>query len=227
MQGALLVLADSAFPSGSHGHSNGLEFAIQSGWVQDAVGLEQWGQTALLHSLLHCDGRALLRCTRELDGEQLLQLNNQLAAMRPGALQRQASAQVGRSFLRSSLAAWGSVIGGNLVPDFLNQEMKHSIDFIQYPLAWGLVCSALEISAIEALKAFLVSAVRQMLQVAVRIMNIGQHEALAVQARLGNYIETLRIDCQIEAMARLESAAFRYDMAGLGHESLERRYFRS
>ena len=232
MLGNLLILADSAFPSGSHGHSSGLEFAIQQQWVGDAASLEQWGRTVLRFSLLPSDGRALIQTWFLLQASPdreagIIGLNRDLAALRPGKLQREASAQVGRSFLRSSLDAWGDKIDGGLATGFLSNAMRQSADFIQYPLAWAIVCSGLAIPIADSLGAYLTASVRQMLQVAVRIMNIGQREALAVQSRLAKYIEALAVDITAEAQRPLASSAFRFDMAGLGHESLERRYFRS
>lgn len=230
----LLVLADSSFPSGSHGHSTGLEYAIQSGSVTDAARLLEWGETTIRHALLPCDGRALVRAwmltstVGKADSFEVLRgLNEELAAFRPGMVQREGSAQVGRSFCRSCIDAWDARIFGSVDAEAFLSETRLNADFVQYPLAWGMVSSGLGIPLRESLLAYSVSAVRQMVQVAVRIMNCGQREALAIQAQLVRFLETEITDPVAELHKRIESAAFCYDSAGLGHESLQRRYFRT
>jgi len=232
MQAELMMLADSAFPSGAHGHSQGLEYAIQRGWVTDAYSLEAWGRDAIVFGIAICDGRALIQASqinpRSTEGRAgLFALNAELSALRPGQLQRQAMAQMGRSFLRSARDAWPQKLADFLPPDFLNNQVGPASDFVQYPLAWALVCRALEINIQTAWLAYLIAATRQMVQVALRIMNFGQREALSVQAKLTSLIQGLPFNLERELGARLESAAFRLDMAGLGHGSLDRHYFRS
>ena len=43
----VLNLADGAFPTGAHGHSGGLEYAIQAGWVGDRASFAAWCRRAL------------------------------------------------------------------------------------------------------------------------------------------------------------------------------------
>lgn len=53
-------LSDAGFPTGAHGHSGGLEYAVQAGWVGDRPSFEAWCRRSL-GSLVTLDLRAALR----------------------------------------------------------------------------------------------------------------------------------------------------------------------
>ena len=57
----LLLLADSAFPTGAFAHSWGLEWAVRSGWVTDAAALAAWIRDALRFGVAPLEGRAVAR----------------------------------------------------------------------------------------------------------------------------------------------------------------------
>ena len=57
----LLLLADSAFPTGAFAHSWGLEWAVRSGWVTDAASLAAWIREALQFGVAPLEGRAVAR----------------------------------------------------------------------------------------------------------------------------------------------------------------------
>ena len=57
----LLLLADSAFPTGAFAHSWGLEWAVRSGWVTDAASLAAWIRDALRFGVAPLEGRAVAR----------------------------------------------------------------------------------------------------------------------------------------------------------------------
>ena len=58
-RGRLLVLADSAFPTGAFAHSWGLEWAIRGGWVTGAADLYPWIRDALRFGVAPMEGRAV------------------------------------------------------------------------------------------------------------------------------------------------------------------------
>ncbi len=226
----VLTISDSAFPTGSHGHSAGLEYAAQAGWIRSASDLEEWGRGALLHGVLPLDARASAKAWLAADDpapvETLRELNRRLAAMRAGRLQREASAQVGRSLTAS--------VAGVYPPERLRfgagiQEWlcaQAGPDHVQHPVAWGTLCRALDIGLEECVTALLVGWLRQLTQVALKILPMGQWEVFRVQVGLSALVRGPR-DWREEAREDLSCFCPGFDQAGLGHEALSRRYFRS
>lgn len=60
----LLVLADSAFPTGAFAHSWGLEWAIRNGSVIDSASLSAWIGDAVRYGVAPLEGRAVARARR-------------------------------------------------------------------------------------------------------------------------------------------------------------------
>lgn len=243
----LLNLSDSGFPTGGFGHSAGLEYAVQAGWVNDAETLAAWARGVLGGSFFPLDLRAAVKAW-VLEGDhsrlqattasveqslgmepltavdRLLELNTELAAFRTSRTQRQAQAQIGRSFLRSVAAFYPETRPSCAVQ--LARAAPDRGDAVQFSLAWGSVCRGLSIGLPEMAAALAFSCLRQMTMVAMRVVPLGQSEAFAVQTVL---LAELRwpTDWVAEAAQDLSSFAPGLDLAGLGMDNLARRYFRS
>lgn len=211
----VLNLSDPGFPTGAHGHSAGLEYAIQEGWVVDGPSLRAWCQRALVGSVMTLDLRAAIKAWY---GNSWVELNRELASFRTSRVQREASAQVGRSFLRSVAGCYGDRIG----------ELPGSDDpdAVQFSVAWGTVFRLLDLPVKSMAQTFLFGVLRQWTQVAVRIVPLGQKEAFAVQTDLLAALEVVSTGPEV-ARLPLESGAFGLEIAGLGMENLQRKYFRS
>jgi urease accessory protein len=215
-----LNLSDAGFPTGAHGHSSGLEYAVQKAWVRDRGTFEAWCAGALRSSFIPLDLRAALRSWHSCADQnwRWQALNEDLAAFRTSRLQRESSAQVGRSFLRSAGSCYPERLGSLPVPE--------KSDDVQLPVAWALVFRRLGLSAEAMARTLVFGAVRQWTQVAMRIVPLGQKDAFAAQTRVLAELPTLQTDPS-EARRPLESFAPGFDIAGLGMELLEKKYFRS
>lgn len=233
----LLNIADSGFPSGSFGHSSGLEYAVQAGWVTEAGQLADWARGALVHSFIPLDLRAAVKAWFLEDGlavqgpatvaQAWLDLNDGLAAFRTSRLQRMASAQVGRSFLRSVVDFYAPLEPG--CQTILGERAASATaleNAIQFPVVWGSVCRRLDIGLAEMAEALVFSALRQMTMVAMRVVPVGQRDAFTVQTHLLREL-AFPLDWEAEAGLELESFAPGFDLAGLGMENLASKYFRS
>lgn len=211
----VLNLADAGFPTGSHGHSGGLEYAIQEGWVADRVSFEHWCERAVLSSFRGLDLRSALRVWHGAPWEPV---DEELASFRTSRIQREASAQVGRSFLRSVLGCYGDRASGLPVDVGSHQ--------IQLPVAWGLVFRELGLPVSTMARTLVFGALRQWTQVAIRIVPLGQKDAFAALTAVLGRLPALS-DGPDEANLPLESLAPGLELAGLGMGNLERKYFRS
>jgi len=211
----VLNLSDAGFPTGAHGHSGGLEYAIQAGWVSDGSSFGAWCKKALLGSVVTLDLRAAVKAWYGVDWEDL---NAELASFRTSRVQRESSAQVGRSFLRSVVGCYGDRAGDLPGADDPNA--------VQFPVAWGTVFRALDLPVKSMAQTFLFGVLRQWTQVAVRIVPLGQKEAFAVQTNLLAGLELPPMGPEVVDFP-LESGAFGLELAGLGMENLQRKYFRS
>jgi urease accessory protein len=211
----VLNLADAGFPTGAHGHSGGLEYAIQAGWVYDGATLDGWCRRSLDASVWTLDLRAAVKAWH---GVPWRELNADLASFRTSRVQREASAQVGRSFLRSVASCYGDRAAP--LPE------ADDPDAVQFPVAWGAVFRLLGLPVEAMAQTLVFGVVRQWTQVAVRIVPLGQKEAFAVQTALLAGVPPPPTGPET-VLLPLESRAFGLELAGLGMETLERKYFRS
>lgn len=209
----VLNLADAGFPTGAHGHSAGLEYAIQAGWVYDRGSFEAWSNRALHDSFLSLDLRAALKAWHGLPWADL---DAEVASFRTSRVQREASAQVGRSFLKSVVSCYGSP-NGLPVPD------AHQI---QFPVAWGCAFRTLGLGVSAMADTLVFGALRQWTQVAIRIVPLGQKDAFAGMTQVLAGLGSLPTGID-EASRPLASQAPGLELAGLGMGTLERKYFRS
>jgi len=205
-------LSDAGFPTGAHGHSGGLEYAVQAGWVGDRSSFEAWCRRSL-GSLVTLDLRAALRAWY---GGPWEEIDDELASFRTSRVQREASAQVGRSFLRTAADCYP----GGEFPEVT------SSDQIQFPVAWGAVFRALGLPAADMARTLVFGAARQWTQVAVRIVPLGQKDAFPALTAVLHGLPALETGPE-EGAKPLESLALGMELAGLGMGNLERKYFRS
>ena len=233
----LLLLADSAFPTGAFAHSWGLEWAVRAGWVTDAASLAAWTRDALHFGIAPLDGRAVARAAAatapgtegapgtEWAVRKLARLSDEVASFQPSREARAAGGQLGRSLLRAAADALPA-LRDHPAHAGVTRATAGRDDRLQHPVAWGFVGGALGIDAAELLQVFLLGTVRQWSQVAVRTVPVGQSDAVAVVGALLEEVTGLarRIARQPRMLA---SAAPGWDAAVLGHGELTARYFRS
>lgn len=235
--GRLLVLADSAFPTGAFAHSWGLEWAVRRGWVTGGDNLFEWVRDALHFGVAPLEGRAVARTVllrEEYDNERALapllyartiRLSDEVASFLPSREARAAGGQLGRSLLSAAGFAF-PVLRRNAVHSELARAARRDDERLQFPVAWGFAGGMLGIEAAALVHSYLLNTVRQWAQVAMRTIPIGQSAALDLVGRLLE--DTVRLAGEVVRERRpLASATPGWDLAVAGHGELDARYFRS
>lgn len=105
----LLQLASATLPVGGFTYSQGLEWAVEAGWVRDEESFRRWQRQQMTHTLTHFDWPLLQRlyhaCERR-DATALRQWRDLLLAGRETRELREEERQRGQAFMRI-LTGWG------------------------------------------------------------------------------------------------------------------------
>ncbi len=100
---ALLQLTSPSLPIGAFAYSQGLEAAVESGWVKDADSLRDWLSTSLNYGLANLELPLLIRlyqAWQDADLERVGHWQDTLLANRETAELVQEELQIGRTFAR-------------------------------------------------------------------------------------------------------------------------------
>jgi urease accessory protein len=98
---------------------------------------------------------------------------------------------------------------------------------VAYPVAVGVAAAGHDIALLEALEAFALGFVSNLVSAAVRLGIIGQSDGQRVIAALVSPARRLAAFAQASTLDDLGGCAFRSDLAALRHESQHTRLFRS
>ena len=99
----LMRLTSPSLPIGGYSYSQGLEFAVSSGWVHDAPTAADWIQGLLKHSLINLDLPVLKRLYeswQESNPEKIRYWNDFLSASRDAFELQEEDRQLGKALAR-------------------------------------------------------------------------------------------------------------------------------
>ena len=71
----LLQLSSASLPVGGYAFSQGLEYAVEAGWLKNLADTREWLSLQLMESIAQVDCPLLLRCHRALQAGEIPQLN--------------------------------------------------------------------------------------------------------------------------------------------------------
>lgn len=211
----LIVWASPAFPTGAFGYSAGLETAIADGRVRTREQVLEWVRGNLVAGSMRNDAIVLASALRDQEDADALQELADLVDTLQCASKRLKELHVTGNAFVAAARAWKPELAGDLPSP------------CPYPVAFGAVCGRSGIGAADAIAAYLTVQVQTQVSVAVRLVPIGQTQALEIQSALEGEISQLAEDYAALDLGDLGAIAIAADIAAQRHETLETRIFRS
>ena len=219
---ALLRLASPQLPIGGYSYSQGLEFAVDSGLVHDAASAQQWLSDQLLLNLARFEGPLLLAHCVAAHAEDWAQLSELAAEQRSSRETRelqQENRQTGYS-LQQLLQGLPEL--DQAARDFLAELPAPGLA----PL-WALAARAWQISAQDALAAWLWGWLENQLAVLMKTLPLGQQAAQRLTSALLPTLQQAQQHASSLPSEHWGSAPFGLALASMAHERQYSRLFRS
>jgi urease accessory protein len=179
----LLQLASPALPVGAYSYSQGLEAAVETGFVRDSASAEEWIADVLELSVACMEGPLLLRLYQAFhNGDDLAvaRWNELFLASRETAELRAETLQMGYSLTR---------LLGDLIEDNSFQiNILNDISEVTFPAAYGAAAAHWEIPAGDALLAYLWAWLENQVMAAVKSIPLGQTDGQKILLHLGGQL---------------------------------------
>lgn len=216
----LLQLASPALPVGAYSYSEGLEYAVHAGWVQDAHGLQEWLHDGLLEGSARLEAAVLVRvydATRAGDRGWAERWDDWLTAARESEELRAQSHEMGRALLR---------LLADLAPG-VPQARTWLARSCNFASAFALAAANWGIPRASAVTAYLQCWVSNLVSAGVKLIPLGQ---TAGQQLLWDLQEPVRAAAALAAGVAdddLGVANWGLALASMAHETQYSRLFRS
>jgi len=203
----LLQLASPTLPVGAYSYSQGLEAAIEAGYVRDAETAQGWIADVLELSVARMEAPVLRAMIGEMSAARRQELNDFFVATRETAELRAETLQMGGALAR-------------LLRDL---QVEVSIENPAYPTAYALAVRHWKIDPSEAVVAYLWSWLENQVIAAVKAVPLGQTAGQKILLELGARLDSID-DASEEAWSN-----FAPGLAVLSarHETQYSRLFRS
>ena len=218
----LMAWLSPAFPVGAYAYSHGIEWAVESGVIDDRDTLRDYIATILRDGAGRSDAILFAQAFRAAASENAARLRDiaELAAALPSSAERQLETrQQGLSFMAALRAAWPAP--GLALYDAI-VDMPPS-----YPVAVGVAAAAHSIALAPALAAYLQAFAANLVSAGVRLVPLGQSDGQRVTAYLEAEVAAATRAALAAALDDVGSAAFLADIAAMRHETQHTRLFRS
>src|SRR5829696_1060074 len=175
----LLVWLSPAFPVGAFAYSHGLEWAHEAGDVSDAATLQAWIADLLRSGAARNDAAifvAAYRAAAERDAPALVKLAELALALATSAERRLETTAQGDAFAAAVANSWPceSI-------DLLKRAWPEPV---AYPVAVAVTAAGHDIPLPEALEAFVLAFISNLVSAAVRLGMVGQSDGQRVIAAL-------------------------------------------
>ncbi len=219
---ALLRLASPQLPIGGYSYSQGLEMAVENGWVNDSDSARRWLEDQLLLNLARFEAPLLLahcEAAAQDDWPRLLQLAAEHRASRETRELQLESRQMGYSLTQ--------LLDG--LPE-LDQPARDCLAAADEPglaLAWALAARAWQITPADAVTAWLWGWLENQLAVLMKTLPLGQQAAQRLTSQLLPVLSQAQRDASELPEAAWGSAPLGLVLTSMAHERQYSRLFRS
>ena len=226
----LWQLISPALPVGAYSYSQGLEYAVEAGWVDDEKSCLDW-VGGLAGRVMPCVDLPLLQrmhdAWRRGDVADALAWNRRLLAMRESGELLQEDRAMGQALARLAHDLDCALPAGFDAPVSANGAGTAGLTGLSYAAAFGWLCVCWEIEAEQAMAGYLWSWCENQVAAAVKLIPLGQTAGQRMLRELGDAVPAI-----IAAARACDDRDIGMTAAGLGiagalHETQYTRLFRS
>lgn len=219
----LLQLASPALPVGAYTYSQGLEWAVEAGWIKDEASAGRWISDLLEHGVGRFEAPLLARLMAAWaagDGAEIERLNADFLASRESAELRAETAQMGFSLVR-------------LIKDLRDPSLEATLvrlaalPEVAFPTAWAGIAAAWGIAPLPAVSAYLWSWAENQVMAALKAVPLGQAAGQRLLASLGARIPAVAETALVLPEADWSNFTPAFAIASSRHETQYSRLFRS
>ena len=222
---ALLQLSSATLPVGAYSYSQGLESAIEAGWVSDEPSARQWIETVLSEGIARTEAVIVARTFDALaqgSVDELALINARFLASRETRELLAETLQMGRS-MRLLVASTLGVDGA------VRQQLDalEANEGLGYPIAWAVAAMARRLDTETALLGYLYAALENLVLAAVKTVPLGQSAGQRLLTELGQGLPmmvSVARDCPLDELTNFLPGQ---TMASMQHEHQHTRLFRS
>lgn len=218
----LMAWLSPAYPVGAFSYSGGIEWAVESGDIQDAATLKRWLDVIVAEGGGFCDAVFFVHAHRAVtanDDKALRDVAELAAAFAPSKERHLEMTAQGRAFVEATRAAW---------PCAALEALARVWDGpVAYPVAVGVAAAGHGVAIEPALNAYLHAVTANLISAGVRLIPLGQTDGQRLLASFEPVAAATAARALATPLDRVGGAAFRADLASMRHETQYTRLFRS
>jgi urease accessory protein len=218
----LMAWLSPAYPVGGFSYSSGIEWAVETGDINDVESMRGWLAVTLAEGGGFCDAGLFAHAHRAVDAgddKALRDVAELAAALAPTKERHLETTAQGNAFVAATAAAW---------PCAALDRLKEVWDGpVAYPVAVAVAAAGHGVALQPALIAFLHALTANWVSAGVRLVPLGQTDGQRALAALEPVVTQTAQRAIASKLDDIGSAAFRADLASAKHETQYTRLFRS
>ncbi|WP_237716326.1 urease accessory protein UreF [Catenovulum agarivorans] len=223
----LLQLCSPGLPVGGFSFSQGLEYAVETGWVTNVAECENWITTNLQASIGTTDliiiRLVLQSLNQTTDYAEVVELNQLAIASRESHELRLADVAMGRALLRV-LTQQNTEF--NAEQQSLLAQMQEWQD-ISFASAFAVACYCWQLEQQLALTGFCWMFIENQVAAATKLVPLGQTQAQNLMFSLSELVDEVIADANSRQRSQIGNSLPSVAMASAWHETQYSRLFRS